>query len=118
MEITGLKRFLGVLAAILALGMGWGFWVYFMNGVVMDILLCWGIYICINLSRFKKWAWQFFICIITLSLIMEFLFISFGGVEDGIFDWFLILIVITSSIVMIVFGVSFIIRRLIEFFKD
>ena len=110
-----LKNLLGILIASLALGMGWGFWVYFMNGIVIFLPFMLGyIYVCINLARFKKWAWQFFLCIITAALITEFLFIFFGGIEEGLFDWFLILIVLIGSIVMVVFGISLLVRKLLK----
>ena len=110
-----LKNLLGILVAFLALGMGWGFWVYFMNGIVIFLPFMLGyIYVCINLARFKKWAWQFFLGIITASLIMEFLFIFFGGIKEGLFEWFLILIVLVNSIVMTVFGISALVRKLFK----
>jgi hypothetical protein len=108
-----LKNLLGMLATFLALGMGWGFWIYFINGVVIVVPFMLGyVYICINIAKFKKWAWQSILCIIIAALIMELLFIFLGGVEEGLFEWFFILIVFTSSIVMTVFGISVLIRKL------
>lgn len=107
------KTLLGILATTVALSIGWVFWVYFTHGVFIVIPFMLGyIYIAVNLARFKKWAWQIFLLIILLAIFMEVLFVFLGGEREGLLEWFHILIVIVSSIVITVFGISALIRKL------
>ena len=110
-----LRALLGIAGAIVALGMGWVFWVYFTHGMFIVIPFMLGyIYIAVNLARFKKWAWQVFLLIIIFTIIMEVLFVFVGGVREGLLEWFHILIVIVSSVVMTVFGISALVRRIVK----
>ena len=108
-----LKTLLGILLGIGALCLGSGFWAYFTHGVFIVIPFMLGyIYIAINLSMLKKWAWQVFFFIVAIATIMETLFVLLGGVKEGLVEWFFILIVINGSVIMTVFGISALVRMI------
>lgn len=101
-----------IVITILAIGMGWGFWLFLRGGVVVVLpFMLWYIYILIGLARFKKWAFELFIFIVSLALFIEALFIILGGVKERFFDLFLILMVIVSSIGIIVAGAVALVRK-------
>ena len=116
MEITGLKRFLGVLAAVSALGMGWGFWIYFMNGVVMVIPFMLGyIYVCVGLFRFQRWAFGILFTSMALSFVALFIYILGQEIDiKAYFEWLLGIFTWVSIITMSVFGICALIRKLIS----
>lgn len=113
------KALLGILIAIGALCLGWGFGFYFLNGVFIVIPFMLGyIYIAINLARFKKWAWQVFSVIASLSFLIEILFILLGRVRERLLELSSILIVINGSIIITVFGISALVRTIARKIKE
>lgn len=109
-----LINFIRIAVTILAICMGWGFWLFLKGGVVVVLpFMLWYVYILIGLARFKKWAYELFIFIVSLALFIEALFIILGEVRGRFFELFLILMVVVSSIGIIVAGVLALVRRFI-----
>jgi hypothetical protein len=114
-----LKALSGIVIAIGALCLGWLFWFYFLSGVFVVIPFMLGyIYIVINLARFKKWAWQVFSITALLAFIIELLFMLLGGMQERLVELFSILIVIVGSVVMTVFGISALVKRIAKNIKE
>ena len=113
------KTLLGILSAAFALYMGRMFWIYclFSFGTLLSILviptMLGYVYIAINLARFKKWAWTIFVLIVLSAVFFETLFIFIGGSKVSLLEELSAMISLSSMIVIPVFGISALIRKLV-----
>ena len=114
------KTLLGILSAIFALYMGRMFWVYFLFsfGTPLSILviptMLGYIYIAINLTIFKKWAWELFLTIFLLAILVEILFVLVEGPAGNLIEAFAHYVFWISIISIPVFGISALIRKLTD----
>lgn len=115
------KTVLGILLGVLALYLGRIFWIYFLFsfGTIFSILvipvMIGYVYMSIELIRFKKWAREMFFPIIVSAILIALLLgIMIGGPKIGkdIIEWFSIMIFWVSLVVIPVFGISALIRRM------
>ena len=115
------KIVLGILLASLALYLGRVFWIYFLFsfGTILSILVIPAmlgyIYMAIELARFRKWAVEVFLFIISLAIFIAILFaiiIGSSKIRKDVIEWFFIMIFWTSLVVIPVFGISALIRRM------
>lgn len=118
MDKKNLISLLKILMIPLSILAGWGFWIFLNGGIIVVLPFMIGyIYMLIELTRLKKWAFQFFEVVFLLSLFIEILFILFG-VNDELLELFLIIIVFVSSIGIFVLGISTLVRKLMKKARD
>ena len=108
--------YISILAGVIFLCLGWGFWVYVFNtslGLFLAPIILSYFYVAFEITRNKKWAWQISGLIVFLAMIFFLLFLFSGGIQEGFFEWFSISIVIISSVVLTILGSSCFIRKII-----
>jgi hypothetical protein len=115
MKNSILKNLLGIIIALLALGMGWGFWLLLKEGVVIVFPFMLGyIYIVIGLAMLRKWAVTIFLTNITLSILICALIMVIVGLEFSIrayLDWLLAVFTWLSMLTMTIFGILVLLRQ-------
>lgn len=108
----------GILLAGLVLYLGRIFWMYFLFsfGTIFSILIIpvmlGYLYMVIELAKFRKEAWAIFLLIFLLAVFWEVLFIFIWGSKRNLLEGLSHMIFWTSLVVIPVFGISALIRRI------
>ena len=118
-----LRTISGILLAALAIYLGKAFWQYFMLsfmtpfGILVSLICIGYIYIVIDLTKLKKRAVTIFITIILSAIFIEIPFVMIleeGNVMEGLWEWFFVMFFWVSLIVIPVFGISALIRKILK----
>lgn len=111
-----LMNLLKVLNLLLAILLGWGFWLYLNEGVIIVLPFLVGyIFILIGLIKSRKWAWIIFLLNFVLSILFwAVVMIALGLKFDSkmYFDYLLAIFAWISAISMIVGTIFWFIRKL------